>query len=76
MRAPPLRARPRRPCALGLHFPIADARLQFQQLQLLVAELFAAGTVLLDALPPQPLFQYLNLEVGPLQFPLQLGHFR
>jgi len=29
----------------------------------------------LDALQPQPLFQYLDLKVGPMELPLQLGYF-
>jgi len=41
-----------------------------------VTEFFAAGTVLLDALQPQPLFQHLDLEVCPMQLPLQLGYCR
>ena len=61
--------------ALRLYFQIADAGLLFQQLQLRVAELFAAGTVLLNPLQPQPLFQYLDLEVAQLQLPLQLDYF-
>ena len=72
----PLWARQRLPRTLRLHFQIADARLQFQQLQLRVAELFARWTVLLDALPPEPLFQHLDLEIGPVELPLQFGYFR
>ena len=79
MGAFPPRVRPHRqrfPRALRLHFQIAGARLSLQQLQLPVAELFAAGAVFLDALQPQPFFQYLDLEVCPMQLPLQLGYFQ
>ena len=55
--------RQRLPRALRLYFQIADPRLQLQQLQLRVAELFARRTVLLDALPAQPLFQDLDFEI-------------
>jgi hypothetical protein len=41
---------------------------------LLIAELLAARTVLLDALQPQPLFQYLNFEQSPVKLPLQFHH--
>ena len=72
----PLRQlRQRLASTLGLHFQVADARLQFQQLQLRIAQLFAARTVLLDALQLQPFFQNLDLEVRPVELPLQLDHF-
>ena len=61
--------------ALGLDFQVAHSGFQIQKVQLRIAELFAARTVLLDALQPQALFQYLNLEVGPVELPLQLRHF-
>ena len=77
MRALALGAPARRqslPRTLRLHFQIAHARLQFQQLQLRVTEFFAARAVLLDALQPQPLFQYLDLQICPMKLSLQLGY--
>jgi len=58
--------------ALRLDFHIADPGLQLQQFQLCVAELLAARTILLDPLEPQLLFQQLDLQMRPLQFPLEL----
>jgi hypothetical protein len=58
--------------AFGLHFHIADSRLQFQQLQLLSRELFAVSPVLLNALPAQALFQHLDLQFRQLQLVSQL----
>ena len=71
---PLLRNRHSRPFAFRLDFGVAHARLQLQQLQLRVAELLAARTVLVDPLQPQPFFQDLDLQVCPLQFPRQLGN--
>src|SRR5271166_7042596 len=53
--------------ALGFDFGTADARLQLQQLQLLVGELFAARTILRNPLLTQPLFQHLDLQLRVLQ---------
>src|SRR5271157_2030297 len=53
--------------ALGLDLGTADARLQLQQLQLLVAELFAARPVLRNPLLTQPLFQHPDLQLRVLQ---------
>src|ERR1035441_1176685 len=53
--------------ALGLDLGTADARLQLQQLQLLVGELFAARTILRNPLLTQPLFQHPDLQLRVLQ---------
>jgi hypothetical protein len=62
--------------ALGLHFQVADAGLQFQQFHLRVAELLAARTILLDPLQPQALLQDLDFQVGPVELTLELGDLR
>src|SRR5262249_43877207 len=48
-------------CTLVLHLGGAHSRLQFQQFQLLVGQFLTPRTIHLDALQPQPLFQYLDL---------------
>jgi len=53
-------------CALRLDFHLAHSGLQFQKFQLRGIELLAAGTVFLDALQSQPLFQYTDLQIGPV----------
>jgi hypothetical protein len=58
--------------ALRLDFGIAHPGLQIQQLELCVAEFLAAWTVFLDPLQPQLLFQYLDLQLSPDEFLLQL----
>ena len=59
--------------ALRLDFDIAHPGLQIQQLQLRIAEFFAARSVLPDSLQAQALFQYLDLQFGPGKFLLQLN---
>jgi len=49
----PFRSRQRFPFTLGVHFLDADTGFQFQQLQLFIAEFFAARAVLGKACPPQ-----------------------
>ena len=66
------RRRQRLALALRLDFGVAHSGLQFQQLQLRIAEFLAAGSVLLDPLQAQSLFQYLDLQFGPGKFLLQL----
>src|ERR1019366_9219258 len=57
----------RLPLALGLDLGTADARLQLQQLQLRVGELFAARTILRNPLLTQSLFQHPDLQLRVLQ---------
>jgi len=54
--------------ALRLDFGVAHSGLQIQQLELCIAECLAAGSVLPDPLQAQPLFQYLDLQLGPGEF--------
>jgi hypothetical protein len=49
--------------ALRLHFLIADAGLEFQQLQLLVRQLLAARSVLGDPMQPQALLEHTHLQL-------------
>ena len=58
--------------ALRLDLGVAHPGLQIQQLELRIVEFLAAGSVLLDPLQTQPLFQYLDLQFGPDKFRLQL----
>jgi hypothetical protein len=56
----------------GFHFLARHARLFFgQQLQLQIAQRLAVRPQETNALPPQPFFQYLNLQVRPLQLAFQ-----
>src|ERR1035437_9005596 len=66
------RRRQRLALALCLDLDVAHPGFQIQQLELRVAELLAARTVLLDPLQSQSLFQYLDLQFGPGKFLLQL----
>src|ERR1700737_2502458 len=56
--------------ALRLDFYPADSRLQLQQLQLCVRELFAAWPILRDAHQPQSFLQYTNFQFRILQLVL------
>ena len=59
--------------ALCLYLIAADREFFVQQLQLQVAQLFAARTILGNALLAKPLFQHLNLQPCVCQlFPLRL----
>jgi hypothetical protein len=55
--------------ALRLRFLAPNTRLQFQQLQLQVAQLLALLAVLGDPRQAKPFFQYLNLPPYIVQFP-------
>ena len=59
------RRRQRFALALCLDFDVAHPGFQVEQLELRIAELLAAGSVFLDPLQTQPLFQYLDLQLGP-----------
>jgi hypothetical protein len=50
---------------------MAHSRFEFQQVELRIAEFLAPRTVLLDPLQPQLLLQYLDLQIGQCQCPLQ-----
>jgi hypothetical protein len=67
-----LQRRQRLALALRLDLGVAHSRLQIQQPELCIAEFLAAGSVLLDPLQAQSLFQYLDLQFGPGKFLLQL----
>jgi hypothetical protein len=54
--------------AFRFHFLCADARLQVQQLQLIVAELLALRPVPVDQFEAQTFFESLYFQAGPLQF--------
>jgi len=54
--------------AFRLDFGIAHPGLKIQQLELCVAEFLAAGSVLLDPLQPQLLFQRLDPQLSPDEF--------
>ena len=70
---PVRRCRQRLANAFRLDFDVAHSRFEFQQAELRFAELLAAGTVLLDPLQPQPLFQDLDFQMGPGQFLFELN---
>src|ERR1035437_8652564 len=60
--------------ALRLDFGVAHSSLKLQQLELRIAELFAAWAILLDPLQAQLLFQYLDLQFGPSKFLPQIDY--
>jgi len=57
--------------AFRLNFRLDHSGLEIEQVELRLAELLAARTVLPDPQQPQLLSQRLDLQMGQCQFPLQ-----